>query len=81
MRNTTVRLFSGGTFAESFYGLQRVPIKGVTEGKCKTLSKKHLLLSLFFVTICPYLKLKFDKIAEKMYLDELPYTFEVILQF
>lgn len=67
--------FVGGTFAESFYGLQRVPIKQANSQNI--LPRKHFILSLIFVAILPYLKMKFNKVAEKMYFDELPYTYKV----
>lgn len=70
---------SGATFSESFYGLQRAPIK--QSSSRNALGRKELLLSLLIVTLFPYFKTKLSNLAERYYLEERPSANKVSLIF
>lgn len=60
--------YNGGSFAETFYGLQRVCLKaGAVPGN---LPRKEWLLSLFFLTVFPYLRTKLEEISVRYQLEE-----------
>ncbi|XP_076339083.1 peroxisome assembly protein 12-like [Tachypleus tridentatus] len=61
----------GASFAEHFYGLQRMPLKpdvSTQSQKQKTsLSKKQIRISLFCLAIAPYIKTKLDKLFKTLH--------------
>ncbi|XP_013794719.1 peroxisome assembly protein 12-like [Limulus polyphemus] len=62
----------GASFAEHFYGLQRVPKKPdvsaqIQKQKASSLSKKQIRMSLFCLAIAPYVKTKLDKLFETLH--------------
>ncbi|XP_034236660.1 peroxisome assembly protein 12 [Thrips palmi] len=60
--------YNGGSFAETFYGLQRVCLKaGILPGK---LPRREWLLSLFFLTAFPYIRTKLEELSVRYQLEE-----------
>lgn len=60
--------YNGGSFAETFYGLQRVCLKSnAIPGK---LSRKEWLFSLFFLSVFPYIRAKLETISLKYQFEE-----------
>ncbi|KAK3908622.1 Peroxisome assembly protein 12 [Frankliniella fusca] len=60
--------YNGGSFAETFYGLQRLCLKtGCSPGN---LPRREWFTSLFFLTVFPYLRSKLEDLSVKYLLEE-----------
>lgn len=69
------------SFAESFYGLRRIPLKPQTFDHGHHLPKKQERLSLFFLIVFPYIRRKMDLLAEQFKLDEMDGVQEKVMMY
>ncbi|XP_026284915.1 peroxisome assembly protein 12 [Frankliniella occidentalis] len=60
--------YNGGSFAETFYGLQRLYLK--TGSSPGNLPRREKFMSLFFLTVFPYLRSKLEDLSIKYQLEE-----------